>query len=217
MTMEGLSTAFVILSLFAAFAYGAVYTVRPIGFVRSMSKTLAVAALALSAFFAGSPLLLVGALALGATGDYFLSREGDSAFLSGLGAFAAAHVLYILLLVNLGGFTSVGEPLVIGLLVLAIGMAIALFLKAGDLKIPVVIYVAIIATMGMAAFGLPETRNVALVAALLFIISDTVLAFELFLLQEKSAARRVTPYVIWVTYFAAQFLFFWDLGGLSTS
>ena len=213
--MEGLNTALLVTSLVAALAYGAVYTVRPIGFVRSLSKTLAVSALAIAAFFAGSPLLLVGALALGSIGDYFLSREGDSVFLCGLGAFAAAHILYIFLLVDLGGFVSIGEPLAIGLLVLAVGMAIALFLKAGDLKYPVVIYVGIIAAMGLAALGLPEARSLSLIAAILFIVSDTVLAFELFLLPEKSAARRATPYVIWGTYFAAQFLFFWDLGGVA--
>ena len=214
---EVLSKFAVVISLASALAYGTAFTVMPVGFLRSLSKTLAVALLALVSYVQGSPILLTGALALGSMGDYFLSRQGDKAFLCGLGAFAVAHILYIFLLVDLGGFVALGEPLAVALLALAVGMATMLFFKAGNLKYPVVFYVAIIATMGLAALGLPETRSVALVAAVLFIISDTVLAFELFLLQEKSAARRVTPYVIWVTYFAAQFLFFWDLGGLSTS
>jgi uncharacterized membrane protein YhhN len=71
--------------------------------------------------------------------------------------------------------------------------------------------------MGLAALGLPEARSLSLIAAILFIVSDTVLAFELFMLPEKSAARRATPYLIWVTYFAAQFLFFWDLGAVASA
>lgn len=215
--MEGLNTALLILSLMSAIAYGAVYTVRPDGFFRSLTKTVAVSALALVALLSSSPLLLFGALALGSAGDFFLSREGDRAFLAGLGSFALAHVFYVILLVDLGGFASLVNPMAIGLLILAFGMGSALFLKAGDLRWPVVIYVAIIAAMGLAAFGLPDIRVLSLIAAVLFIVSDTVLAFELFLLPAQSTARRATPYIIWVTYFAAQFLFFWDLGTVGTA
>ena len=215
MDFDIFQTALLVIAFIASLAYGVVYTVRPIGFVRSLTKTLAVSALAVAALVSGSSLLLVCALALGSVGDYFLSREGDRAFLCGLVAFAVAHLLYVFVLVDLGGFASFADPLAIGLFGLATGMAVILFLKAGDLKYPVVVYVGIIATMGLAALGLPDARSMTLFAAVFFIVSDTVLAFELFLLPKSAAARRATPYVIWGTYFAAQFLFFWDLGGVA--
>ena len=46
------------------------------------------------------------------------------------------------------------------------------------------------------------------IAGLLFILSDMVLAAETFVLKLDHPARRVTPYVIWGTYWGAQVGFF---------
>ncbi len=69
-------------------------TAQPPGILRSLAKTAAVALLALGGGLAGAPLLLVLALGLCALGDLFLSRDGESAFMAGVGAFAAGHLAY---------------------------------------------------------------------------------------------------------------------------
>ena len=63
--------------------------------------------------------------------------------------------------------------------------------------------------MGLAALGLPLTQpaGIALIGAALFILSDAVLSLELFVLPATHAARRVTPFVIWSTYWLAQAVF----------
>ena len=58
-------------------------------------KALATALLAVLVFVENGPLLLFIALAMSAIGDAFLSRAGDRAFLCGLAAFLAAHLVYI--------------------------------------------------------------------------------------------------------------------------
>jgi len=44
-------------------------------------------------------------------------------------------------------------------------------------------------------------------AALLFVFSDFILAQEMFVLPEDHKLRKVTPYVIWSSYWIAQALF----------
>ncbi|MCP5074006.1 MAG: hypothetical protein GY947_12035, partial [Rhodobacteraceae bacterium] len=41
---------------------------------------------------------------------------------------------------------------------------------------------------------------------------DLVLALEMFVLPDTSAARKLTPFVVWITYWSAQFLIFLALG-----
>ena len=173
---------------------------------KSIVKTASVGALVLAAVALSAPLLLIVALGLGALGDYFLSRDGDRAFLAGLIAFALAHLAYIALIVQFGGTVVPGVASLL-IVLLASGMAALLFGHAGKLRWPVVVYVGIIAAMGLFAIGLPAGSEIAIVAAVLFMLSDAVLGTALFVLNEKSPLRRVTPFVIWTTYWAAQFLF----------
>lgn len=78
----------------AALAY-AVLRHRPEGdALRSLVKTASVACLALAALAAGAPPAIAAGLALGALGDWFLSRPGDRAFLAGMAAFGAGHLAY---------------------------------------------------------------------------------------------------------------------------
>ncbi|KII14920.1 lysoplasmalogenase [Phaeobacter sp. S60] len=190
-------------------------TARPPTALRSVTKTLAVLLLAVAAWMGGGPLLLTLALGLCAVGDFCLSRDGESAFMAGVGAFAAGHLVYIFLF--LGQESSdlarvVQLPQLVGVLVLAVaGLAMARLLapRAGALKGPVLAYVPIILGMGLAALTLPlglGLTGLALVlpAAVAFMASDIVLAFETFVLGEDHPARRITPYVVWPLYWGAQ-------------
>ena len=73
---ESLANGTLLLSVAAAALYLPVQGRAP-SLRRSLVKTAATALLAVLAFIEGGPWLLVAALALGAAGDFFLSRDGE--------------------------------------------------------------------------------------------------------------------------------------------
>ncbi|WP_170421941.1 lysoplasmalogenase [Ruegeria arenilitoris] len=183
---------------------------RPASAVRSVFKTASVALLAFVALLSGGPLLLTLPLALCAVGDALLSRETDSTFMAGIGAFAAGHLAYIALFLT---HPTSDAALILdkpgyfwSLIILGIVAATLLAPRAGDLKGPVLAYIPIILGMGVTVLALPETGALrwALPAALAFIASDLILATEKFLLPQNHPALRITPYMIWILYWGAQ-------------
>ncbi|WP_394691695.1 lysoplasmalogenase family protein [Hoeflea sp.] len=177
---------------------------RPTSLLRTSAKTLAVAALSVLAFQVGGPWLLIGALALSALGDAFLAHEGDAAFLGGLGSFLVAHILYAVLLVSVGpGVTASVLPGLLAVVVFALAIGFVLVRQAGPLALPVAVYV--IAVAAMVAGGVIH-GGLALVGAILFMASDTILGAEKFLMAETSPARRLTAPAVWVLYYAGQVL-----------
>jgi len=144
-----------------------------------------------------------------------LSRDGEGAFMAGVGAFAAGHLVYVVLflthpLADPGRWSQMPQTLFIfGLLALGMGMAWLLMPRAGELQGPVLAYIPIILAMGLAVLVLPPegALRYALPAGLLFILSDMVLASERFLLSEGHPAQAAAPYLIWGSYWLAQFGF----------
>ncbi|PRY25133.1 putative membrane protein YhhN [Aliiruegeria haliotis] len=184
---------------------------------KSVSKTMSTSLLAVAALALDAPPLLAVALALGAAGDLALSRDGETAFLTGLMAFALAHVAYIVLFVATGGAdpgvlqTGWRMNAALGLLAFGGAMGRLLWPASGVLRWSVMGYLAIILTMGLAALATPPQAlaiapATALAGAALFILSDAVLSAELFLLPKRHPLRRVAPFVIWSSYWAAQYL-----------
>ncbi|WP_291732660.1 lysoplasmalogenase [Leisingera sp. F5] len=184
-------------------------TAQPPGILRSLAKTAAVALLALGGGLAGAPLLLVLALGLCALGDLFLSRDGESAFMAGVGAFAAGHLAYAALFLTRPDSDPVrvmqmpAAAVAAGLLVLGLIMMRVLAPRAGALKAPVLAYIPIILGMGAAALTLPFGTWV-FAAACAFMLSDMILAAETFVLSDEHPLRRITPYAVWVLYWGAQ-------------
>ena len=195
-----------------AAAYGVWYSPRGSSWPKTAIKTTSVALLALVAWLYGGPFLLAAGLILGALGDFWLSRDGDRAFLIGLVSFALGHLAYIGLLWQFGAVAQMSVwAIAIGLL--ACGMALVLWPRAGDLRGLVLGYVAIIAVMGVLAVGLPSLWWIGTIAALCFVVSDAILACELFVLPKGAAIRPVTSRMVWITYFAAQAMFLAAFGG----
>ena len=89
--------------------------------------------------------------------------------------------------------------LVLGALVLG-----ALRRELGALQLTAMIYAGAISTMAIVAMWLPWIGWPALVGALCFLISDLVLAAELFRLPTDASSRRLTTPLVWWTYVAAQ-------------
>ncbi|GLS31827.1 Uncharacterized membrane protein YhhN [Mesorhizobium albiziae] len=202
------ANATLIFSIAAALLY-LIMLDAPQSFRRMAVKTFAVALLSVLAFFQGGPVLLVAALALSAVGDAFLARDGDKAFLAGLGSFLAAHLVYIALFWQSGGSAGilVAEPwravLAAAMLVFALFMLSRLLrVVASDMRLPIVLYVAAIVVMGIAALTLGNLFIIA--GAVAFMASDTVLASEKFLMAEQSPGSRPARVAVWVLYYAAQ-------------
>ena len=179
------------------------------GRVRSIAKITPMILLILVALIAPLPILVIAALAACTAGDWFLSLEGEQAFHTGLGAFLAGHLFYI---VHFAGFV---DPAMIwtrdaGLLVLILAGLVAMvllrlwpFLK--EMKIPVAVYAVIIALMAFTA-RLADPGPPILTGIALFMLSDILLAQDKFTPLTNSPARRAMPWLVWIFYSAGQTL-----------
>ncbi len=78
--------------------------------------------------------------------------------------------------------------------------------KLGAVPLAAMIYAGAISAMAIAAMWLPWVGWPAMIGAISFLVSDLVLAAELFRLPTDAPARRWTAPVVWWTYVAAQVL-----------
>jgi hypothetical protein len=81
----------------------------------------------------------------------------------------------------------------------------------GLVKLGGMTYAAIIAQMALISFWAPWAGWILMLGALLFLISDGVLSWELFRMKEDAPARRITAPIVWWTYAAAQWLIVWGM------
>ncbi len=175
-----------------------------------VSKPLATALIIAAGFAAESTVspgyktFVLAGLGCSLAGDVFLMFP-ENWFRAGLASFLAAHLCYILAFKPPPGepvSTAVLLPFVIyGLLVF---LMLAPFLKG--LKMPVFVYTAAITVMAWLAanrfieLGGPKTL-MAFAGALLFLVSDSVLAYDRF--ARKFARARL---IVLATYLPAQIL-----------
>lgn len=138
--------------------------------------------------------LFLAGLVLSFFGDLFLLFQWG--FLPGLGSFLLAHVFYII------SFRKKTQnsiwrfwPIILGLF--ATTLLVFLFPYLKEMKIPVIIYAVVIATMMYNALK-THNRNF-IIGALLFLISDTLLSINLFL-----QPFMILNLLVMITYIAAQ-------------
>jgi uncharacterized membrane protein YhhN len=185
---------------------------RPASLTRAIVKTLAIVSLALLAQQFNAPWLLVFALACAAFGDFLLAFDGDKAFKIGLAGFMLAQLAYVILFFNMAPRTLDllwQEPLrlVLMLIVLVHSVRLATQLVKclpPSMGILIAIYALIITLMGFSS--LTFANWVIVTGALLFIISDTFVAYERFLLDTKVNQHPWISPVVWITYYFAQTL-----------
>ncbi|MBD3663759.1 lysoplasmalogenase [Sulfitobacter aestuariivivens] len=173
---------------------------------RSSVKSLALVPLVVLALVLSAP-LVAAALALCSLGDVFLSRSGERFFLAGLISFALGHLAWIAVFVlELGATPDQLNSVSMGLAVLAMSLH-ALFMirvllgRAGELRLPVAIYIAIIMTMGVAA--LATQSPMVIIGAVLFMASDTLLGLQTFILAKGGPFERAANILIWPLYWVA--------------
>lgn len=174
---------------------------------RTVVKALPLIFFAYAAWQAGNTAYLVAGLFLSALGDIALSRLNKQTFLFGLAAFALAHLLYVFHFLVLSQ-TPLWEAFVLNapMAIFLVGYAVLAELwlvpYTMDLKWPVRAYVVLITLMGLAALTMPI--GTAFLGAAFFIASDTLLAFQLFRLDEDNPMTGRVGWAIWIFYIAAQ-------------
>ena len=196
------------LSILAAAVYGFALLTKPVSGPRSLIKAGSVGSIAAVSFVLHGEWRLTLPLLLSAAGDAFLAGEPKRWLPFGLAAFLLAHLLYVALFAHYNLSLTVLLEFPRWVLVLcAVGAAIAI-LRAlwgglGRMREAVVIYVAVIVMMVAMAFTLPWTRSAAMIGAVLFMVSDAILAFRLF---RGGGPNMTADLAVWWFYWAAQAL-----------
>src|SRR5688572_30168306 len=164
----------------------------------SMCVLLAIAA------FRGKLKLFALALLFSAAGDAFLAYATERLFLPSLASFLVTHLLYaaVFVLAAKGAATpmSAGRKVMFAVIpTFAVAYSAVLWPKLGALAIPVTVYIAAIVVMAMLSL---RFRGIEVpLGAVLFMVSDSLIALEKFLWQ----AAWVGP-LVWITYALAQLL-----------
>ncbi len=151
---------------------------------------------------------VLAGLVLSLIGDVFLMLPGDR-FVPGLAAFLLAHVCYIVAFAPGSGAKARAVAFVVVAAVAGGNLAVLLPRVDEALRIPVLAYVAVLATMaGFAlariwtpavAQALPRSARLAAIGAILFLVSDSLLAWDRFAGGVPARALLVLG-----TYYAAQ-------------
>src|SRR5262245_1650166 len=165
-------------------------------------KPAALAALAIWAYSSGAPALLVLGLACSLAGDVFLMLPGDL-FLFGLGAFLAAHLAYLAVLTAPFAHRAFWAA---GLLVATAPLHRRILgaVRRPPLLAACVVYMlALVAMTGSTLAAGPIATGV---GGLLFLLSDTLLAWNRFVRPWSWAHTAVM-----ITYHLGQFGLAWGI------
>jgi uncharacterized membrane protein YhhN len=167
------------------------------------TAVIVLAALTAMTLSEGSPslfaLLITVGLMFGLVGDVVIGVS----FLAGMAAFAAGHLCYIGALLMVSDKPALAVPIWA-----AVYIALYVYYKKSGIKAPTglempsAVYAAVIAAMLSLAFTVTDTAPVLLPAAILFTVSDFMLAFLTFAKHSK----RLDHISLWC-YYAGQSLF----------
>ena len=149
---------------------------------------------------------ILAGLCFSLIGDFLLLFPNQ--FKSGLFSFLTAHVWYMVGFLS-GDWSFPFFPTLI-ITILALGMIFQLYPSAGKLKIPVLIYIFMIAGMGITSFGRLETLQtfptlIGAIGASLFMISDGVLGWNKF-----KNPFHLAEGIILITYYSGQWMIFYS-------
>jgi uncharacterized membrane protein YhhN len=132
---------------------------------------------------------IIAALLFSWLGDVLLmfDRLSSSYFLFGLVSFLIAHIFYILFFARVKKAENIKlKPvLLVAVLIYYAGLIWLLYPHLAEMKIPVMVYGAVISTMFLLALHMPGLQNkeagkLMMAGALFFVISDSLLAINKF-------------------------------------
>ena len=208
--LDALRFGIVALSLAVSVAYMGMLTGEATR-LRTVVKTAAVAILtSLPLTFLSTPnapvaglLLLTLALALSALGDLFLAlKDQGRFFVPGLASFLAAHVAYVFAFLPYASLPGGMALVAIVVALMAAGLLmVRIAPNLGRLRLPVFAYFAVIMVMVAAALSIREASWTLGAGAVVFALSDSLIAIRKF--------HAPFPFIheaVWITYITAQFM-----------
>jgi uncharacterized membrane protein YhhN len=216
---------------FTSVSCGVAYLLAPILFPDLMAvcwptnvviKGLAVSTLALLVWRVldtADGQLLSRALAFSCLGDIFLALPGESTFAFGLLAFLIAHLFFIALWWRNWPkplrVTNAQKAIMIILVVYVLAM-MAWILPVPGQSVAVAAYMIVLTAMVMAAVLAKADHCWIGTGAVLFLISDSLIALSTF---KHIVEGRLAGFLIWSTYYLAQYLmtFGYVLGNAKTA
>lgn len=191
-----------------AILYGFTLSRSPPGPAKLLLKVSGMVLLTGAAAWAGGPWMLIAGLAACTLGDAFLAGRTERWLIPGMAAFFIGHLFYVALFWSTGQVS--GDLLnYLGRAVLVLAGAAYIFWLSpslGAMRLPVLAYGAVILVMGAAAIALPPGYGLVLIGALMFIMSDAILANELFRRPAHEAPRFLPSIALWNLYFFGQML-----------
>jgi uncharacterized membrane protein YhhN len=146
-------------------------------------------------------------------GDILLMFKGEDFFLFGLFSFLIAHIFYIIWFVKYPGFKEgalAQKPIKsIPFLIYLIAITSILWKNLGEMKMPVIVYSAVITFMAICAANMKNRANteayIPIVGgAILFVISDSIIAISKF--NSTDLSETATRIMIMSSYIAGQYL-----------
>jgi uncharacterized membrane protein YhhN len=206
-----LDAGLLLLSIGSSAGYLALRGVLPFTIVVAL-KALSIAPLAILAFrvLGKAPgrrhahLILAAALMLSCIGDVFLAVDPRRYVGYALLVFLLAHLAYILLFLRSWPrpLRPGGHQLILAALVLVSSLLVTSWLAPGLGRhaVPVLIYAVTITAMAVAAILAGFSRPFVWIGAILFMLSDSLIAAARFMTGWSPAS-----YLIWPTYYLGQY------------
>jgi uncharacterized membrane protein YhhN len=163
------------------------------------------------------PMPMLMALGFSFLGDVALMGSGEIYFMLGLVSFLLAHIAYVF--VYRQHRLAEGEPLLqvqkirfsLPFILAGTGLVTVLYPHLNELKVPVMIYAAVLVMMvlnAMFRYGLTSARSFwpVFLGAFAFMVSDSLLAFDKFV-------QPIALSGVWImsSYLLAQFLIVWGV------
>ena len=170
-------------------------------FVIKAIPAISLAALAFIAVTGARGKLLFTSLLFCAAADIALELKMEMSFIIGLGLFLVAHILFIATFSRDFKAQKSKIPAIILLIVYAMMMAFVLTPQLQEMAIPVYIYLTAITLMGIFAALRASENDFTLYGAIAFIVSDSILAINKFMMPVPAA-----DYLVMITYYLSLFL-----------
>jgi uncharacterized membrane protein YhhN len=195
----------IVYGVFFCFAIFFILTIniRPFPFVYII-KVVPVLSLALLMFAEASGVkgrLIAMGLIFSGFGDAILELDRSNYFFYGLAVFLVAHLFYISAFFRKSRFHGHRAIIALVMILYCAVMEYLLFPNLGKMLIPVTVYLCVIMTMGLSATLGTTNSNIVIVGACLFIISDSIVAIDRFIVPVPFSSLWIM-----IGYYSAQFL-----------
>ena len=173
----------------------------PGNFAIKAIPALSLAGLSFIAISGSRGKLLFVALLFCAAADIALELAEGKYFVAGLGLFLVAHIFFIITFSRDFRFQTAKMPIIVLFIVYSGMMAFIMTPSLKEMAIPVYVYMTALTLVGIFATLRAAKNDFTLYGAIAFIVSDSVLAVNKFMMPVAGA-----NFIIMITYYLSLFL-----------